>query len=395
VWKDRRKLGGWHALSNCFPARCSLQTDGTTDVIYRIEKGWNLASVAVYFPFGHPGESLIKRALLTWDHVEVVGSRPPTCKHMRGDFVEAWELVCRLRKSTDEERVILRERLKQVRAGMAGDNPRKEHKWLGIDDVGYMLIDEKPWFNEETANLLFDLGMVFKDSEGRRRIHVRTLKGVIGLEAEVLAGVAKQQITDDLKTYDAYCELIANPPHNQYDFNLNTGEDLTSVALETVDLRNISLRKLIDFRKREAQEPTLGELRKKFAEDLTSFLRLISRQKSLTESDWKQIQYDYREDVRRDIAALSAELHCETTSFLLSKSLFVPLVSCLASLLPLLAPHPEPAIVGATALASGGLTGAAIAISQVLSDGKKAISERAKIIGKHPLAYMYELKHSC
>ena len=36
-----------------------------------------MSNVAVYFPFGHPDEPLMKRALLTWDHLEVMAGSAP------------------------------------------------------------------------------------------------------------------------------------------------------------------------------------------------------------------------------------------------------------------------------------------------------------------------------
>lgn len=214
---------------------------------------------------------------------------------------------------------------------------------------------------------------------------------VKALQAEITAGASKQQITDNKGTYSAYCRLITGDRSGYSELPSSGEEKLLSVALESVGLQNITLRQLIDYRKRELKEPELGTLRRNFAENLEKFLMDISRNKTLSRTDWEELQRMYRVQVNDDIRILSREMGCETSAFVLSKTFLAPIVTGVGTLSSLLLAHVHPSIAGIGTLASMTMSEAVISIAEVLAEGRKIINSQAKILESHPLAYIYEL----
>jgi len=192
---------------------------------------------AVYFPLLHPDEPLMKRALLTWDFIEVFADKDSECRHLRGEFREAWELVCRPRAIADSEQTILRQRIETVVAkGIPKD--------LEFDQIDFEQLRifyprmRAIGFSDETAEFLFKLNLAQKDDEGFICTSLKTMDLVQALLAEITAGSTKEQITDRADTYQAYCRLIASTRGNENDFKLQEGDQLISVALETEGCRS-------------------------------------------------------------------------------------------------------------------------------------------------------------
>jgi uncharacterized tellurite resistance protein B-like protein len=349
---------------------------------------------AVYFPYIHPEVPLLKRALLTWDQVEVFTDSSYRCRHLEGEFLEAWELVCRPRSFSATEYDELHRRLRQtVKTGIPDDlyiDQKKFDDWhiaRGLPPVRL----KAQGVDEKTANVLIELGLGVRDKDGDVFGGFKMASTVVALQAEIVAGATKQQITDDKATYSAYCDLIAGGRAADGDLPSSGEETLLSVALESVGLRNITLRQLIEYRKRELKEPELGTLRRKFAENLAKFLSDISKNKTLTRADWEELQRMYRIQVDDDIRILSREMGCETSAFVLSKAFLAPMLTGVSTLASLLLAHVHPAIAAIGTLATMTTSEAVITVAEVLAEGRKTINSQAKILESHPLAYIYEL----
>ena len=349
---------------------------------------------AVYFPAIHPEERLLKRALLTWDQVEVFNDTVYRCRHLEGEFLEAWELVCRPRNLSKDEYAELHRRIREATAAGISDDLRFDYKnYERLHGLFFPILSSRS-IDESTAELLLELDLAGKDDEGHIRGNSGTAEWVIALQAEIAAGVTKQQITDDKHTYSAYCRLIATAGHRDNGLPLGGEDKLLSVALESIGLQNVTLRQLVDFRKRELKDPELGALRRTFAESLTAFLLDISKQKVLTRADWEEMQRNYRVRVNDDIRVLSREMSCETTAFALSKTMLAPILMGVGTLSSLLLARVSPTTAAAGAVASLTATQAVISAAGVISEGRKTINSRAKILESHPLAYIYELSES-
>jgi len=348
---------------------------------------------AVYFPAIHPEEALLKRALLTWDEVEVFTGDPAyRCRHLEGEFLEAWELVCRPRIFSNDESTELHRRLTEIAAAGVPDDFRFDYK---LDEQARGLFTPRlssKGVDDSTAELLLELDLAVKDYEGHIRANITTALVVIALQAEIAAGATKQQITDDKGTYSAYCRLIATAGNRDRELPLSGEEELLSVALETVNLQNVTLRQLIDFRKRERNEPEIGAFRRTFSESLENFLLDIPKRRALSESDWKELQGKYRERVKDGIRVLSRQMGCEASAFALSKTILAPILMGVGALSSLLLAHSNPAVAGA--VASVTVSDAVISIAEVISEGRKTSNKRAEILEANPLAYIYELAQS-
>lgn len=342
---------------------------------------------AVYFPFAHPGISLLKRALLTWDRIEVIGAADQdiSCRHLEGEFREAWEFVCKPRTLSEEERLAAHRHLRGLgAAAIAQDLRFDDEVYEAVGGFGFPIADAFG-VDEETAGLLVDLDLARMKSGGVVRLAPRTLSVLYAVYADVMAGVTKQQITDDLDTYSAYCGLLVDDHDNDAPLLSTDGDQLVSVALETVNLQDISLRKLIDFRMREdVKEPDLRRLRENFASDLAKFIRGVADHEELTPLDWEEMQSAYRQSVSDDIRDLSRELRCETSQFLLSKDLLAPILMGAATLLTL--------SQGSLPTAAGIGAGATVlSVASLISQGRKTINKKTEILRDHALSYIYEL----
>jgi hypothetical protein len=207
---------------------------------------------------------------------------------------------------------------------------------------------------------------------------------LMSILADCCAGDTKARITDRGVAYETVAGLWTAPaqPKGQ-DY-----ESLVSLSLEVLDMQNIPLRNLIDFRKREQAEAAGGSLtraRHSYLQRIESGFEALKKAKR--PGDVKQLKKDFKSDLQKDYSALYAEISRSKTELYSAKETLTALGVVIAgAAAAAIVPFHIPAIFS---LAGGiPIIGGALAVSN------KYASSRAAIMDKHPMAYLYQLDRS-
>jgi hypothetical protein len=164
-------------------------------------------------------------------------------------------------------------------------------------------------------------------------------------------------------------------------------EKLVPIALKAINAGNIDLKKLIDFRKREAKEGghTIRDLRHRYADRLESYVKKLTMVKG-TQSDRREIERQFDADMRDDLASLRDELNFAANDVLFSKDMIAAVIAGIGTLAALAFAHPL-AMQGVMTIA-----GAPVTIGGLLGLKNKYLSSRRSILQQHPMAYLYQLE---
>lgn len=338
---------------------------------------------AVYFPLIHPDEQLMKRALLSWDFVEVPRISEAKCQHLEHSsaFNEAHELVCRPIFVDDDLKRGIHSVLQQT------DCVPTFFRYDPIldDALGKNRAFPHEFLLPASAELLIKLQMA-KNQQGIVKVGLKSLFLLAALLGDVAAGQTKQRLTDDLNCYRGLCELLAGTVSLDPDSNSDV---LLSLALKTVDLSPVPLESLVQFRKREMAErhgSDLRQLRHKFVDHLSQWAQKLS-QANLTTRDRTEVTRLYEQALQQDMHDLRSELKTKQIQLVLSKEILTTALSSAAVLASL------PIQGDATAMAAS-VTGAVGAIAGVYAARSKFFESRKEILRRHAMAYIYELSHT-
>jgi len=308
---------------------------------------------ALYYPHTDVTNPLIlKNALLLWDSVEtIVPRRGWVPQRVQNDrFInEAVDLVVQPRVPTASERLEAHGALQSMME--AGTVARLMLEASPGWRCGqYLIYAEK--FLAQTWDTLERGGMAhWVAAAGDYGVPPAIGFLMMSLLADACAGTQVQKITDRV---DAYTWLSQNharalgSPHV-------TGLDVSQVApaydrlvtlsLEVLDARAIPLRKLVEFRKRESKRGGADHsaMRRRYLNALQAHLKRIGTEAQST-ADLRELERQFKEELRRDLADLKTELNAASLKALFSKEVAV---STLISAGALITPIP-----GLTALAN-------------------------------------------
>jgi hypothetical protein len=341
---------------------------------------------AFYYPMMHPGKALMKRALLTWDHVEVWSDDVPGCGCMDDpEFREAWHEVCIPVQMTDANRSELHARLEKFLEAGIPDSLRIDPSSEGFFESGYRLVDwrlngTRLRDDEHLRNLLLDAQLVYR-RDGDIFIPNRNLEIVHALFADIRAGVMRGRITDHNEAFEGWNTLLAGEtPTDQMPLDLpDHPELLVTIALETVNLENVSLRQLVDLHRRHKDNAEMIELRYAFAKHLDEVVRDLTDNRRPKDPDWEEIARLYRSRANRHMKDLREALKLEDQQMFLSKTWLVPVLVPISELL------------GQKLDTSPIVAGAVLSIAGLLSLIIKRRANRHKIVSESPLGYIYEI----
>ena len=213
---------------------------------------------------------------------------------------------------------------------------------------------------------------------------------VMSILADCCAGNTHRRITDRIGAYATVAGLledqggrqIVNPPEPEFD-------QLVPVSLEVIDLSRIKLKTLVDFRKREAKRGgyAIRDLRHRYVEKLESYVRELT---TLTnhEGDLKEIKWQFRQDMKDDLAGLRDELQMNANDVFFSKEMLVAAIAGFGTMATFM--FKAPLTLTEVFTAAGG----AVSIGGLLGVRNKFLSSRRSMLRSHPMAYLYELGKS-
>lgn len=359
---------------------------------------------ALYFPHTEiVNPTIIKNALLLWDSVETIvpshdwvpNRRPIDWLSLSRDlwkpnrrptdklFSEATELIVRRRVPTDRERREAHSILEgQARAGLLANLIRDSPaKWRGRK---YLVYPQK--FSEETWALLRDNGMLMWGS-ALSDYGVPNSIGyfMMSILADVCAGTQIQKITDRAEAYAWIAEHYATTLRTQYIRGLDVSEiapnhdRLVSLSVEAMDARAIPLKKLVEMRKRELRRSGRGlsAMRRRYLAALDAHITRVAAE-ARSEGDVKELNRQFKEDLKQDLAHLKAELGLASLKTLFSKEVALPALIFGGSLL---APIP-----GLTTLAT---KIGAIGIIPLLKAAVDLRAARGEALRKHTMSWLF------
>lgn len=356
---------------------------------------------AIYYPHTDiQNPIIIKNALLLWDSIETVvprahwqrlrktGDREWRQGRRNSDriFCEATELVVRHRVPSSAERQAAHESLSQLVASGAVSSlvSKSPEKWKRPD---YLIYPEK--FLHETWHLLEHEGMArWEKSENDYGVPAALGFLMMSTLANACAGNHTQRVTDRVDAYSWISQHLASTLGSPYVTGLDisqvapTLDRLVTISCEVLDAREIPVKKLVEFRKRELKSGTTeyGAMRRRYSAFLQEHLNLIGKE-AKTENDVRELEYEFKVKIRQDLADLRTELKVASWKTLFSKEVAFStaiLAGCLAA-----------PIVGLTTLAAH-LSG--IGIIPLVRSGIEYRDARRKALRAHPISCLYLAK---
>lgn len=331
---------------------------------------------ALYFPHTEVRDpNLLRTALFMWDALEFIvpyaGYKP---HYYDNTMAEAIELIGSGRTVTENEQV----RAHDIVEELIANGVPEVLRYTPMDGEPYEIYPQK--LAHKTFRLLRDCGVTgaalpnydYPASEAAGL-------SLMAILADVLAGETRARVTDRAAAY----ATIANAATS-----VEAAEALDTVVgltLKIPSLEQISLREMIDFRKREEKSTTNDyfTLRHNYHTAIENHIKEISKfQESST--DRKELDRVFEEKMQQDFRDIKQELGFAEKEVWFSKDVIT-------------------LVLGGGGLAGGWLTGSvevpgvfagagsAVMLGGLLGGRTKLEKARREILRKHPMAYLYEM----
>lgn len=281
---------------------------------------------ALYYPHTTiRSRGLIKTALLLWDYVEcIVPKRNWEIEKPFDEksFNEALELITRPYVPNDNEK-------KQAHSDVSEflkDYPRftLEATLRGYSSGRYLMYGNK--FLYRTWQILEEGGLAHWDARSSD-YSVPPALGLLMMSslADACAGTQKEKVTDRINAYSLLERMRATLMGAPYVESLDASQvapeldRLVTLSLKVLDAKDIPIRKLLAYRKREAKgrSSDYRMMRLNYLNALRKYVdRIIKEAK--TRQDVKEIERQFREDMRDDLLSLKHELNLSSLEQLFS-----------------------------------------------------------------------------
>lgn len=357
---------------------------------------------ALYYPHTDiQSPTIIKNALLLWDSVETIVPYPnwkrrgptgdPANRRRRPPaedklLREARELIVRPRVPNSSERKAAHASLlPMVESGLVSSlilsGPRQ---WRGSQ---YLVYPEK--FLDDTWHFLERVGMAHW-VRSATDYGVPPALGFLMMStlADACAGGQIQKVTDRVEAYSWLAQQQAKTLGSPYVTGLDISQAgpsldrLVTITCEVLDAREVPLKKLVEFRKRELKSRTAdySAMRRQYSALLQEHLSRIGKE-AKTENDVRELQNEFKAKITQDLSDLKAELKQASWNTLFSKEVAASaaiMAGCLAF-----------PVVGLTALATH-LSG--IGIIPLVGGQVKYRAARRKALRAHPISWLYLTK---
>jgi len=357
---------------------------------------------ALYYPHTDiQSPIIIKNALLLWDSIETIvphvhwrrtkrtGDRPNQKRTGSASdkiLAEATELIVKPRVPTSADRQMAHESLSaMVKSGLVNSLILSSpSEWRRPE---YLIYPDK--FLHETWRLL-KAGRLARWDASERDFGVPAALGFLMMStlADACAGTQIEKVTDRTDAYSWIAQQRASILGSPYVTGLDisqvapTLDRLVTITCEVLDAREISLKKLLEFRKRELKSGSsdYGAMRRRYSDLLQAHLRRIGKE-ARTENDVRALEDQFKTEIKQDLSDLKSELKLASW-----KTLFSTEVALSAVILAgcLIAP-----VAGFTALAThlGG-----IGVIPLVRNEIKYREARRKALKEHRISWLYLTK---
>lgn len=288
---------------------------------------------ALYYPHTDISNPvIIKNSLLLWDFIETIVPHPDWMpQRFRNNRLlnEAVDLVVRSRVPTETERRSAHNSLEQLLLnGLLPPSLIQESKRLW-GSAEFLVYPEK--FLHNTWHMFEQGGLAHWDSSASNYL-VPPAVGFIMMSilADFCAGSQVQKVTDRVEAYAWISKHNAKILGCQYITGLDVSQvapaydRLVTLSLEVLDGRQVPLRRLLDFRKRElrSQGADYSAMRRHYFNALRLCLERIGKE-ARSENDVLEIEQQFKEEMKQDYKDLRKELGQISMKTLLSTKIGV------------------------------------------------------------------------
>jgi len=329
---------------------------------------------ALYYPnIQIEGTDLLKTALLLWDRLEFItpfpewGQRADDRSHQ-----EALELIARPHVPNQEEKHLAHQGILELATSQL---PRDFLLEPSDPETRYRIYPQK--FLPESWDALRET----KLAEPYRGLFDEwVMSSSLGLAmmsilAEACAGSELRTVTDELSSFKLLAKSITDLHGGAFGSVGDDVERLVTISLRIVDPSRISLERLVDFRKREEAKAgaSIRLLRHNYLKQIDLF---VTRLASVTDrqASREEIERQFEQEMRDDLANLTEALKQKSTDVLLSKEVGVAVIAAAGMAVP-------PLTVPAALLGVGAL----------IRKARNYRAERKALLGKHAMAWLVEM----
>lgn len=289
---------------------------------------------ALYYPHTDiKNEVILKNALLLWDGVETIVPQRSWTPYRFNDKAsnEAIDLIVSGRKPNYEEQKEAHAALKKLHdfgdlAKIIASGPRDLHR------SPYLIYPEK--FLHSTWHMLTNGGMAHWE-ETNSDYGVPPALGflMMSLLADACAGTQIQKITDRVDAYswltESHAQALDSIHIKGFDVSqvAPAHDRLVTLSLEVLDVRNISMEKLVAFRKREAKSggSDYSAMRHRYLKALQAHIKRVCTE-AQNKNDVRELEKQFKAELATDLADLKAELKLSSLKTLFSKEVAVSAV---------------------------------------------------------------------
>jgi hypothetical protein len=321
---------------------------------------------ALYYPHIHiEDKKLIRNALLLWDKLEYISpTQYDTIWHTDSNYEEALKLISGPYVPTEIEK----ESAHEIIIKLAQSNLpdwfffKPENK-----DLLYNIYPQK--FLGKTWQSLQELNLA-----GEKRKYVNTSHpfglAMMSILADCCAGRQKLTVTDESDSYAALTRYLVHNSRGEYNQTSPEYARLVAISMEIINSSSFDIKSLTRYRKNETAHKR--RIRHNYLNTIIKYAdRLVNQSKS--EGDRYEIERQYKQELKDDIAALCEELKFEAKKVVLSKEMAVVVIALAGAII-----HP--------------ITGSIVAVGSLMKKKVEYTAARKRILENHSGSWLYETK---
>lgn len=335
------------------------------------------APVAQYYPHTRVhSESLLKTALLLWDHVDCIvpdGNFVPEKSKRSKLLLEAEEILIRSRVPSVVEKRRVHSKVEEL---LKDGVPRWLHRDLqGADSRHYLIYPEKlAW---QTLRLLKEAELAEAISGEGRNVRVSPSLGLwlMSMLAEECAGTTHIRVTDRTQSYTWLMGVMTEACGGQFvDIDgvyLGRNLDrLVTAAIYTVNTDGIPLKKLVELRKKELKGSSddYAAFRRSYLQRIRTYVEQLNVC-GLSDHDIGEIHRQYRQEMSNDLRDLRRDLDVAAGAVLDSRAIGTAVL----------------AVAGSAITPLAGIVGAGALIHQ----GQKYLQARRAALKSHAMSWLF------
>jgi hypothetical protein len=328
---------------------------------------------ALYYPHTEiRSRNLLKNSLLLWDKLEFIvpdeGYKP---NYLDKQVAEAIEVIGRQRHPSKEMKKEAHEKIEKFATRKLP--PVFYYQEGQGEDADYEIYPQK--FMLDTWTLLREAQLTSKPLPNADYPMSKAAGlHIMSILADCMAGETRARITDRELAYAMITNLLVEerqPIEGSY-------ETVVPLTLEAIQVSDLSLDRLIAFRKREDHE--IRDLRHRYVDRIEDHIKAVLKLKKA--SDRQELERQFKLDMADDLKHLNDALGRAKKGALFSHDIIVTAVAAAGAFFGGL--H-----LDVSALT---LTGTAATVGGVLAAENKFATSRKSIMEKHPMAYLYQME---